>query len=179
MITRSAALLLLVAATIGGCRPRSGEGGRPVVIASFYPLQEFAQRTAGDRAVVRNLTPAGTEPHDFEPTPQDVVRLKQANVLIYNGAGFEPWVERLLPELSASTVQVNGTGGLPLVRGALAGDAKAGQRPDPHVWLDPVLAIEQVDRVVDGLLKADPRGRTIFDANAARVKGDLEALHRR
>lgn len=179
MITRSVALLLLVVATIGGCRTRPTETGRLSVIASFYPLQEFAQRTAGDRAVVRNLTPAGTEPHDFEPTPQNVVRLKQANVLIYNGAGFEPWVERLLPELSASTVQVNATASLPLVRGALEEDAKAGQRPDPHVWLDPVLAAQQVDLIVAGLAKADPRGRTVFEGNAARVKDDLDALHRR
>lgn len=180
MITiRSAVILLLVLAVIGGCRSRSAESGRLSVIASFYPLQEFAQRTAGDRAVVRNLTPAGTEPHDFEPTPQDVVRLKQANVLIYNGAGFEPWVERLLPELSPSTVQVNATAGLPLVRGALEEDAKAGQRPDPHVWLDPVLAAGQVDEIVAGLSKADPRGRTVFETNAARLKEDLGALHRR
>jgi zinc transport system substrate-binding protein len=172
-------LFLLVIATVAGCRSRSTETAGLSVIASFYPLQEFAQRAAGDRAVVRNLTPPGAEPHDFEPTPQDVLRLKQANVLIYNGAGFEPWVEKLLPEVSAATVQINATAGLPLVRGVLEEDGKVGQRLDPHVWLDPVLAAQQVDRIVDGLSRADPRSRAVFEANAARVKGDLEAVDRR
>jgi zinc transport system substrate-binding protein len=148
-------------------------------MASFYPLQEFAQRTAGDRAVVRTLTPAGVEPHDFEPTPQDVVSLKRANVLIYNGAGFEPWVEKLLPEVPAATVQVDATAGLPLVRGVLEEEGKVGQRLDPHVWLDPVLAAQQVDRIVEGLSRADPQDRAVFEANAARLKDDLGALDHR
>jgi len=179
MNIRRIALLLCAVAAVSGCRSRVGEAGRLSVIASFYPLQEFAQRIAGDRAMVRNLTPAGAEPHDFEPTPQDVVRLKEASVLIYNGAGFEPWVERLLPEVSASTVQVNATAGLPLVRSALEEGGRVRQRLDPHVWLDPVLAAQEVDRIVDGLTKADPRGRTVYETNGARVKDDLEALHRR
>ncbi len=178
MALRSVALLVLTVVVLSGCRPASVSTRALPVIATFYPLYEFARRVGGERVAVRSLIPAGVEPHDFEPTPQDVVALKHARVLIYNGAGFEPWVEKLLPEISASTVGVNATSGLPLVRGA-QGEAGTSRRVDPHVWLDPLLAAQQVDRIVDGLAMADPDGRDVYLANGARVKGDLKALHGR
>jgi zinc transport system substrate-binding protein len=150
------------------------------VIATFYPLYEFASRIGGDRVAVRSLVPAGVEPHDFEPTPQDVVALQRARVLIYNGAGFEPWVEKLLPDVPASTVRVNATDGLPLIPGVPEeGEQSAGRHLDPHVWLDPVLAAQQADRILEGLVAADPAGRAAYAANAARIKTELDALHRR
>lgn len=160
-------IAVLLAVLAGGCVPRAGPTGKVAVVATFYPLYEFAQRVGGDRAAVRSLVPAGVEPHDFEPTPQDVVGLATARVIIYNGAGFEPWLEKLLPEVPAGTVEVNATSGLPLMRG------------DPHVWLDPVLAAQQVDRIADGLAQADPEGRAVYAANSVRLRADLDALDRR
>ena len=179
MALRGVALLVLAAAVVSGCRPASDPTGRLPVIATFYPLYEFASRVGGERVAVRSLVPAGVEPHDFEPTPQDVAALTQARVLIYNGAGFEPWVEKLLPEVPASTVRVNATRGLPLVRGVREEEGASRRALDPHVWLDPVLAAQQVDRIVEGLAKADPDGRAIYMANGAKVKSELDALHRR
>jgi zinc transport system substrate-binding protein len=59
------------------------------VVASFYPLYEFASRVVGDRAEVSSLVPAGAEPHDWEPTAEDVSRGRAADVLVINGAGFK------------------------------------------------------------------------------------------
>src|SRR5688572_29230534 len=64
------------------------------VVASFYPLYEFASRVVGDRAEVSSLVPAGVEPHDWEPTVEDVSRGRAADVLVINGAGFERWADR-------------------------------------------------------------------------------------
>lgn len=171
MALRGVAVLVLTVLVVSGCRPASDSTRRLSVIATFYPLYDFASRVGGERVAVRSLVPAGVEPHDFEPTAQDVVAMTRARVLVYNGSGFEPWVEKLLPEVPASTVRVNATSSLPLVR--------AMEILDPHVWLDPVLAAQQVDRIVDGLAKADPDGRAIYMANGARVKSELDALHRR
>jgi zinc transport system substrate-binding protein len=179
MRTPILAVLGLVALLVSGCRGTADSARQLTVIATFYPLYEFASRVGGDRVAVRSLVPAGVEPHDFEPTPQDVAAMTRAGVVIYNGSGFEPWVEKLLSEVPASTVRINSTEGLPLVRGLREEEGGSRLALDPHVWLDPVLAALQVDRIVAGLARADPDGRAVYTGAGARLKVDLEALHRR
>ncbi len=170
------ALALSTAPALAGTTPA---GRVPVVVpvvASFYPLSEFTRRVGGDRVTVRTLVPAGVESHDYEPTPRDVVALTRARVIVYNGAGFEPWLRRLLPQLPGPVVKINATDGLPIQRGTSGG--RAGP-PDPHVWLDPVLAQRQVDLILAGLIRADPAVRAAYEPNAAAYKGRLGALHER
>lgn len=76
------------------------------IITSFYPLYEIVHQIGGDRVNVRNLVPAGVEPHDFEPSTQDLISLHKADLVIYNGSGFEPWTEKIIPELQKNNVQV-------------------------------------------------------------------------
>jgi zinc transport system substrate-binding protein len=167
---RAVLITVLVLGT-GLGRPASAAPARLAATASFYPLYEFAVQVGGDRVAVRNLVPAGVEPHDHELTPRDIAGIHTSRVLIYNGAGFEPWVQRLLPQVPARVVRVNASEGLPVrtARGA----------PDPHVWLDPILAQRQVDNIAAGLSRADPAGRPLYDARAAVYKGRLQALHAR
>jgi zinc transport system substrate-binding protein len=87
--------LAMIAATNTG-RPAQQNGEKHekiTVVASFYLLYEFASRVAGDRAEVSSLVPAGLEPHDCEPTLEDVSRGRSADILVINGAGFESWVD--------------------------------------------------------------------------------------
>jgi zinc transport system substrate-binding protein len=189
---RTAVLMLVAALVMAGCgwqtRPAAPETGpagvKLAVAASFYPLYEFARRVGGDHAEVRNLVPAGAEPHDYEPTPRDVAALHGARLVIYNGAGFEPWIERLLPGLPAGVEPVDTTDGLPLVRG----EAEQGPEPgpeagrdglDPHVWLDPILAQRQVERIAAAFARVDPDRRATYEANAAALTAELAALDER
>lgn len=169
-------LALGTAQALAGGTPSERGIERVPVVASFYPLFEFARQVGRERITVRNLVPVGVEPHDFEPTPRDVVALHQAKAVVYNGAGFEPWLQRLLPQLSDRVVRINATDGLPVVEVGSAGRRGAF---DPHVWLDPLLAQRQVDRILAGLVRADPAGRPIYEANAAAYNGKLRALHER
>jgi len=153
-----------------------GPADRVPVVASFYPLFEFARRVGGDRITVRNLVPAGVESHDYEPTPRDIIATTNARVLIYNGAGFEPWVQQLLPQLPERVIRVSATSGLPLLT-ATSGEDRG--RTDPHVWLDPVLAQRQVGLILAGLIQADPTGRATYVANAAAFQARLGVLHAR
>ena len=73
---------------------------KPLVVATFYPLYEFSRQVAGDRAEVVSLVPPGVEPHDWEPSPQNVVQVQKARLFVYNGAGFEPWVDKLLQDVA-------------------------------------------------------------------------------
>jgi zinc transport system substrate-binding protein len=173
---------------------------KPLVVATFYPLYEFARQVGGDRVDVVALVPAGVEPHDSEPSPPDMVRAQKARVFVFNGAGLEPWADRLLAEaLPRDVVAVKTTEGLPLLtvdlprHGHDHGHGKPGHghthepRPaadkggtaatDPHVWLDPVLAQGQVERIRTGLAQADPDGAEVYAENARRYTATLAALH--
>jgi zinc transport system substrate-binding protein len=142
---------------------------KPLVVASFYPLYEFSRQVAGDRAEVVALVPPGVEPHDWEPSPQQMIDVGRAHLFVYNGAGFEPWVDKLLKEVGAGNrVIVRATTGLDLLR--------VGDTVDPHVWLDPVLAQAQVDAVQAGLAQMDPAGAAVYADNARAFKTRLAAL---
>lgn len=168
-------LVVLTVLLIAG-RGTSGAPEKIPVAASFYPMYEFARQVGGDRVQVRNLTPAGAEPHDYELTPKDIIAVNRSQVLIYNGAGLEPWARKLLPQLPPSVLVVNAAEGIRIVK-ATAGEDQG--RPDPHIWMDPVLAQKQVDNVLAGFVRVDPAGKAVYEANAAKFKGELTALHER
>src|SRR5262249_15249165 len=141
-VNRAARLVVLLAALIlAGCRQAPAPGGKPLVVASFYPMYEFARQVAADRAQVISLVPPGVHGHDWEPAPRDVAQVRRARVFVYNGAGFEPWADKLLSEGTASsTVIVAASAGLTVARAG-------GEGMDPHVWLDPLLARREVEAI--------------------------------
>jgi zinc transport system substrate-binding protein len=189
-MTRYAVPALTLAALLAACN-QSPEGTgppraqapakpKPAVVASFYPLYEFSRQVAGDLAEVSSLVPPGVEPHDWEPAPQDVARLEKAQVFVYNGAGFEPWADKLLANLGGKgPLVVVTTQGIELLGADLPGhghdhgppsrDRKGKEariRQDPHVWLDPVLAQSQVEGIRAALAQVDPDNAERYAANA-------------
>ncbi len=194
----------LFALTLGAATAPAATAGAPAaepkkvtVLAGLYPLAEWAARIGGDRVQVQNLTPAGGDPHDFEPTPADLRRLRQADVVLTLGAGFQPAIDRALRSTSARQVRFVATRDLKLRQPAEAGhdDGRAsnahapaakghdqGHDPgdelafDPHVWLDPVLARQIAGGIAEALAKADPAGRATYEANARAYQAQLEAL---
>ena len=161
----------------------------PLVVASFYPLYEFSRQVAGDRAEVVTLVPVGVEPHDWEPSPQDVVLVQKAKLFVYNGAGLEPWVEKLLRDAKArGVVAVRTTERVALLTDEGHGHdhaqgAQSGAKPrgnthavDPHVWLDPVRAQTQVEAIRAALAKVDPSNAAAYAANAQAYRTKLGAL---
>lgn len=181
----AAGALGLVACGSGPAPPGPG-AERLLVVATFYPLYEFARQVAGEGADVVSLVPPGVEPHDWEPSPRDLAQLRRARLLVYNGAGLEPWVERVLRDVASSRlVAVNTTEGLPLVSAAAPeahGHGKPGHAAarapavDPHVWLDPLLAVAQVEAIRTALQRVDPSQASRYEANAAAFLTRLRAL---
>jgi zinc transport system substrate-binding protein len=163
-------LPLLLAACGGG-----GASGKPVVLTSFYPLYFFASQLAGDRLEVRNLVPAGAEPHDWEPKAQDVADITKAAVLIYNGAGLEPWIDATLASAkSDKRVDIVATEGLALLPPPPGEDEDLTN--DPHVWLDPTLAKAVARKIADGLIRADPAGKATYEQNLATLVAKFDGL---
>jgi zinc transport system substrate-binding protein len=168
-------LIMLVATlVVAGCQQTPVPDGKPLVVASFYPMYEFARQVAADRAQVISLVPPGVHGHDWEPTPQDVAQVRRARVFVYNGAGFEPWADKLIKEgAGPSTVVVAASAGLTVARTGADGGM------DPHVWLDPVLAKGEVEAIRTALERGDPAGKAAYAANAAAYGAKLTALDAR
>lgn len=147
------------------------------VVASFYPLYEFASKIVGDRAEVSSLVPAGVEPHDWELTAEDVSRGNAADVLIINGAGFERWVNDLEPKFIVNTSE-----GIEFnyeeenEAGATNEHGHEGDGVNPHIWLDPMLAKHQVGKIRDAMTRSDPANADYYNQNAVRFTTELDSL---
>jgi zinc transport system substrate-binding protein len=150
------------------------DDGRMRVVATFYPLYYFASEIGGNRTRVDSLIPFNTEPHSWEPAPSDMVRADKARVFVYNGAGIEPWVGKLLGTLQNrnSMKVVDSSRGVP----AMKGDADNPAAVNPHFWVDPVLAKVQVDNILAGFQAADPANAAYYGQRADELKGRLDAL---
>lgn len=135
------------------------------ITASFYPLAEFSRQIGGEKVRVSTVTPAGVEPHDFEPSPRDVVAIQKADVFVYSGTGFEPWAQKLLSDLKGGA-SLNASAGIEL---------KAG---DGHYYLDPIFAQKAVDNIARKLAQADPPNREFYETNAAAYKEKLTVVDR-
>jgi zinc transport system substrate-binding protein len=167
------------------------------VYTSLYPLQYVAERIGGEFADVKNVVPAGVEPHDFEPTAKDLVAISASDIFIYNGSGFESWVEKAAESFDKSKmIVVNATEGLPLLKAeehheehheehegdGSATDAAAESHEhdhgefDPHVWLDPTLLKAQAEKVKQAFIQADQAHSADYEKNYQALATDLDKL---
>jgi len=168
-------------------------GKRLVVVATLFPLYDFAKNVAGERADVTLLLPPGAEPHGFEPKPADIMRLNKADVFLYTSPDMEPWASDILKGLQNRDLEVVNTS-----LGVIAGEVREKKehrhnRPekhkpghhdhsgeaDPHIWLDFANAVKIVENVRDGLAKKDPTGKEAYEQNAAAAIEKLKALDER
>jgi zinc transport system substrate-binding protein len=163
-------IIILVAGAVAlvRSRPVGAPENRLKVAASYYPFYEVAAKVGGDHVVVTNLTPAGAEPHDFEPSALDLAKAQESAVFVYNGARFEPWAEAFVREYKG--VVVKGSEGLELRT------EPDGITPDPHYWLDPVLMQQVTETVRAALAKADPANEGYYRTQADAYKAQLAAL---
>ncbi len=154
------------------------------VVASIYPLGDMVRQVGGERIDVKVMLPPGASPHTFEPTPFEMMGIQKAKVFVKAGAGLEFWAEKMLKASdSKGLVVVDASSGLPLIRevhshvSEVTHDKSQGFA-DPHVWLDPVVAKQIVDKIADALLKVDPDGKTYYTERVEKYKRDLEILHK-
>lgn len=150
MITRIVLIIVCVAGLGTGCGANGTASGKKTVVAAFYPLAYAAERLAGSRYAVDNLTPPGAEPHDLELTAKAVGRIESADVVLYVGHGFQPAVSNAVDQSGGEAVDV--LQGLPL---RSAQGQEGGLTADPHVWLDPVL-FGQIVKRIGAALRASP-----------------------
>ncbi|MCQ2362700.1 MAG: zinc ABC transporter substrate-binding protein [Acidaminococcaceae bacterium] len=146
----------------------TGFAARLQVVASIYPMAEFCRAVGGDLVEVTQLVPEGTEPHDYEPSPQDLLKVGRAGVLVYNGV-VDGWACQALESLGEQK---------PLGLEAGAGLMDLAGVLDPHVWVSPRLAVTQVTRVRDAFCRADGRHAEAYNKNCAAYVARLQGLDR-
>jgi zinc transport system substrate-binding protein len=139
------------------------------VVASFFPIYEFVKKVGGEKVDASVLIPVGVEPHDFDPTIQQIQNTQSAAAVVYNGAGMEAtWINKINPKFAIDTSK-----GLNLLS---TNGPEIHAPTDPHVWLDPILAIRQVENIRDGLIKIDPNNAMYYKNNAQTFIGQLKSL---
>jgi len=159
---------------VTGCTTNTPqENNKLKVIASFYPMYDFAKNVGGDRVEVRSLIPLGVEPHEYEPAPQDIKDLSTANILVLNGVIETSWAPRLVEGINNNNLIVIDTSkDIQLISSQDADEPGN----DPHIWLDPLLAKKQVIAIRDSFIRADPAGKEYYTKNADQFIQKLDSL---
>jgi zinc transport system substrate-binding protein len=147
--------------------------GKLKVVASFYPLYYFASQIGGDKADVIDITPAGAEPHDYEPTAQDIAQIETSQLLVLNGLGLEAWGADIRKNVDPTkTWLVTASDGVAAQQLTEAGQTMT----DPHIWLSPEAAKIMINNITIGYIKIDPADDSYFQDNAAVLKNKLDQL---
>ena len=157
----------------------SVENQKIVALASFYPLYEFTKEVGKDKVDVSLLVPPGIEPHDWEPSIQDLQRIQQADIIIINGIGFENWfedIERLNSELTI----IDSSNGINIIKEVNSDQHKDSHLDaslaDPHIWLNPSLAKIQVKNIAESLIELDPDNSLYYHDNSENYIKKLDVL---
>lgn len=157
--------------------PATGQGKALNVLATFYPIYDFAKNVGGDKISLTILVPETVDVHDFDPTPSSIQKVASADLLIYNGAGLEPWIPQVVSAAdNPKLVVVDTSHGIQLLQ-VPPQFQKENRTADPHIWLDPVLAKQQVNNILQGLIKADPADGQYFTSNAQNYEAKLDYLN--
>ena len=162
-------LLLIILSACGGA-PQNAEKSN--VIASTTFLADITQNIAGDRLIVQPLLPVSADPHSYQPTPQDLVKINHSKLLVINGLEYEHFLEPLLENAGGERSVVTASDGLD--PRTMEDEENAGQVVnDPHMWLDPSRVITYVENIRAGLAEYDPEGAETYQANAAQYTQKL------
>jgi manganese transport system substrate-binding protein len=145
---------------------------RPLVLTSFTVLADLADNVACGKLRVESVTRPGAEIHAYEPTPSDLRRAQDAQLVLMNGLNLELWSQRFLDSATAAKRQVVSEG-VDLI--PISEDAGAG-KPNPHAWMSPRQAITYVANIRDAFISLDPANADTFRRCAADYTAKLEAL---
>jgi zinc transport system substrate-binding protein len=144
------------------------------VLASFYPLYEFTKTIGNEKIDVSIIIPPGIEPHDWEPSIQDLQKIQKADVIVINGVGFEPWITELVTVYPDILIIDTSREISLLEKDEQMFNGKI--QNDPHIWLDPILAKKQVQNIANGLSKIDPQNTDYYQENAKTYNTKLDLL---
>ena len=164
----AAALLLTFASSAALSEARADERLR--IVTTFTVVADIARNVAGEAAVVDSIIKPGAEVHDYQPTPRDIVRAQEADLLLWNGLNLERWFERFLRDVGdvPQVVVSEGVEPISIYQGPYSG------KPNPHAWMSTANALIYVENIRKALVELDPENADHYNGNAqayaARIK---------
>ena len=173
------ALLALALAMCSGCAAEEDAG--KTIVTSFYPMYVFTQNVVRDVPGVRVVNMASESAgclHDYQLQTRDMVTLEGADALVINGGGMEQFMDKVIAQRPELPV-INASDGIEMLCGEYDHDGHDHDHGvyNAHVWLDPALAMRQVQNIADGLAAVDSENAEAYQRNAAAYKARLQALH--
>ena len=184
LLTATVMIGALLFAACGNTNNEADKKEDLTIVTTFYPIYDFTKEIVGDEGNVKLLIPAGTEPHDFEPSAKERAEISDADVFVYNSSDMEFFVDSLKDSVdSKQTLMIEAARGIDRLESQEADEHEESEEGhdhaheyDPHVWLDPVLAIKEVRTIAGELGEKYPDKKEIFTKNADAYIKKLEAL---
>ena len=203
--TTIALSVILILSLLVGCAPESKiEEEKVNIYTSFFPLYDLTKQIGGSRVNVINLIPAGVDAHDWTPKSRELSDIKKAQMFVYNGAGFEGWVEEFLNGVDKANgpLVVEATKGLDLIelteekaeKEAADGhdhghdhghenekehDEHDHGNIDPHTWMSPLQAKKMSENIYQAIIQVDAKNKAEYEQNYQVLQGELEQLHQK
>ena len=167
----SVALALILAIGVAA-QASAAEANRPKVLTTLTILADMTRNVAGPFADVESLTRPGSEIHGYEPTPRDIVKTQQANLVLWNGMNLERWFEKFFENVRdvPQVVVTEGIEPMGITEGPYTG------RPNPHAWMSPANALHYVENIRAALTRIDPANAAGYAANAEAYSAKIQAL---
>jgi manganese/iron transport system substrate-binding protein len=171
-----AALGILSVGLLAACgepaNDSSAGGDKFRVVTTFTVIQDIAQNVAGDAAVVESITKPGAEIHDYQPTPLDIVKAQDADLVLWNGFNLERWFEKFFQNVKdvSSVVVSDGVEPMGITEGPYNG------KPNPHAWMSPSSALIYVENIRKALAEHDPKNAEVYNKNAAAYADKIKAM---
>jgi len=162
---------------------------KPIIVTTLFPFYNFTSQLVGDKAEVSLLLPPGVEPHSFEPTPQDIIKIQESDIFIYTGDIMEPWVADIVANIPDSVKVINASEGITFIDSTddhshendhghedEKKENKSGSNLDPHFWLDfnnAIISTQTISKAISSLNIIDS---TNFENNTNTLITSLEQL---
>ena len=164
--------LVIAAAAILSLTPALSQAAeKPKVVTTFTVIADMARNVAGDAADVESITKPGAEIHNYQPTPRDILRARNATLVLRNGLNLEQWFDKFLVNLGKVPSVTVSEGVEPM---AIAGGAYQG-KPNPHAWMSPENGLIYVENIRKALVAVDPANAETYNANAKTYSDKIRA----
>lgn len=168
-------VLILGAILFGGVNMTAAaeKTERMKVVTSFTVIADIARHVAGDAADVESITKPGAEIHDYQPTPRDIVRARNADMILWNGMNLERWFERFMQDIKGakSVIVSEGVEPVSIYEGPYTG------KPNPHAWMSTQNALIYVENIRKAFVAQDPANADTYNKNAAAYTAEIRSIN--
>lgn len=175
-------LIFLLLLSAAGCADtQTPEDGSLHVVATTFPVYDFARAVVGDAGTVTMLISPGTETHSYDPSPQDIRKIQGCDLFLYGGGESDAWMDNILVSIEADMPILAMTDVVPLLESAhIENPDEAHSHEelpyDEHVWTSPANAARIVGAIRDALVQIDPENEVLYRTQADAYIGEIQAL---